>query len=233
MIPAPLGWAQVDNNAIWIQIDTDQTVSETTYSPPMPPGEPILDIGAPGFLLYNTHSVPIRAEDLSLVPAPSGPGEERWLISNPAQYPTGTLGVAYFSPEITDYVYMYEMFTSSVSEHVIQSQVSQFYSWSPTGGAWFSPLFTEDSRHVFYVTTTGAPPAPGASSPAAGLATASPARTAGVLIPSLSAQAGSTRHPAARSYLIGSRAPVTYNGRVIGENRGTTGSRATARRQGD
>jgi hypothetical protein len=236
VIPAPLALTQIDNNALWIQIYIDVTTSSgATDSLPMPPGEPTLDPAAPGFLLYNTHSAPVRADDLTLLPAPSGPGEQRWLMSNAPLPSIGALDVLYSSPEITDFVYQYEMFTSSVTERVVQSQIGQFYGWSPTGGAWFSPFFTEDSRHVFYVTTTGAPPAPSASSAAAALAAGSSTRTSRVMIPPLSTQArpGSARHAAAMSHLIGSRASVDYHGHVISDEGGAAGRRTTARRQGD
>jgi hypothetical protein len=234
VIPAPSALAQVDSNALWIQIYIDQTAAGSTYSLPMPPGEPTTDPAAPGFLLYNTHSTPVRAEDLPLEPFASGPGEQRWVITNPPSAP-GELDLAYYSPEIADYVIGYEMFTSSLPERVVQSQIGQFYGWSPAGGAWFSPFFTEDSRHVFYVTTTGAPPAPAASPDTAVLGGGSATRTTQVMIPPLSARARpGPDGPAPRvSYLIGSRAPIDYHGHAISGEGPAAGSRTTARRQGD
>jgi hypothetical protein len=156
------------------------------------------------------------------------------VITNPPSAP-GELDLAYYSPEIADYVIGYEMFTSSLPERVVQSQIGQFYGWSPAGGAWFSPFFTEDSRHVFYVTTTGAPSAPAASPDAAVLGGASATRTTQVMIPPLIARARpGPDAPAPRvSYLIGSRAPIDYHGHAISGDGPAAGRRTTDRRQGD
>jgi hypothetical protein len=117
---------------------------------------------------------------------------------------------------------------------MVQAQIDQFSTWSATGGAWFSPFFTADSRHVFYVTTTGTPPVTVTWS-AAGLgpATTAPVRAAGAVIPPLIIAPGPTpRRPGmATRYLIGGCAPVTYNGQAITSSGSVTGDRPAGRSQ--
>jgi hypothetical protein len=244
VLPAWLwGWSVTgDNSQIWVQIDTDQSVpvkGGLVYPDPEPPWFPpvqkpssgILTGFLSGFLLYNTHSLPIRNED-AMLPAPvDNSGERRYFLITLADH---TLWTGYSSPSWSGSIATHPL-TSMIGMRTVQSQLGAFPSWSPTTGAWFSPFFVEDSRHVFYVTTSGSPPANvntdfGAS--ATGIRpTAAPAR----LIPPLLVQRGPTsaRQGAAMPYLIPSHAPVTYNGRLITENGSVTGSHAMPRSEGD
>lgn len=142
--------------------------------PPIPPGSLILAIstdqskfGDPfddqpqygGFILHNTHSLPIRFEDVSAdgndlgdlldIPAPT-----RVLRPQNAPYTggnaTGTFGIDYYSTA-TQFNSGNPAFSASVVD----------YFWQPRyiepqpmlADIWEAPFLYEDRRHLFYVTT--------------------------------------------------------------------------------
>lgn len=213
VIPASLWWPQADSTSIWIQIFMSKQPANFEWQ--MPPTPPQSVSSGSGFLLYNTHSAPVRGEDANLgTTSPAGPGAQRqWM------YLTldGSLAIDYTLPGAGGSGYQF--FTSPISERVIQSQVSDFSGLWTGGGEWSSPFFVEDSRHVFVVSTIP----PGGS-----VMTATAPARAEVMIPRLiiDPQRVKTQEGAAIRYLIGSGAPVTYNGRVI-----TSGSSATSAKQ--
>jgi pSer/pThr/pTyr-binding forkhead associated (FHA) protein len=237
------GWSAAGDSQIWVEIDTDQIVPDIGYivPTPMPPWFPPIWSPLPpgqgsgflsGFLLYNTHSLPVRHED-AMLPAPVDNSGERRLFG--LTWPgSQSLEIDYDSPLWSGYIANIPI-SSLIGIRTVQSQLNAFPKWSSTAGAWFSPFFVEDSRHVFYVTTSGSPPADvnadfGAGATGIRLAGAAARRIPPLIIQTRPAAAG---QKAAMSYLIGSRAPVTYKGRVIAASGSATGGHATARRQGD
>jgi hypothetical protein len=233
VIPASLYSPQADSKAIWVQITTDQTVSGTTYIAFAPPGPPDSDLGPPGFLLYNTYSAPVRGEDVNLPPDAAGPGEQRWFIVNPASSPAGTLEVAYSSPRWGE-TYSYEILASSISERIVQSQTGDFYDWSSAGGAWFAPFFINDSRHVFYVATSGTPPSVDFSlSTAPGHTGTLQANGMRAAIPPLIISPRAARpQPGSITHVIATAAAITYQGSVITSDGSAAAGRATADHEG-
>jgi hypothetical protein len=102
-------------------------------------------VGSALFVLYNTHSLPVRAEDL---PPPTHgftpPERLRFLESN-----KGTFSVLYGTVDAQENVFWDErpIFNSAIPDHIVEPG-------NPLQNVWDAPFFFEDSRHVFYVTTT-------------------------------------------------------------------------------
>ncbi len=206
IVPASVWWPNADGSAIWVQIFADQTFNDVEGQMPPTPPQSVTTGG--GFLLYNTHSTPVRGEDTNLpAPAVAGPGAQRfWYYS---LLDDSMLILYNFSGATSDSGWT--LFTSPVSERVTQSQISDFYALGTSGGEWLSPFFLEDSRHVFFVVTD--PPAGSA------MKTIGASRAPSVRIPPLV-----TRQPRIQNgqrqqarYLIGSSKPVTYGESVIAD----------------
>ncbi|MBW8873690.1 MAG: peptidoglycan-binding protein [Acidobacteria bacterium] len=101
--------------------------------------------GASQFVLYNTHSLPVRWEDLPPPAHGSTPPERlRSLESN-----KGTFSVLYGTVDAVEHVFWDErpLFNSAIPERTVEAG-------NPLQNVWDAPFFFEDSRHVFYVTTT-------------------------------------------------------------------------------
>jgi len=111
-------------------------------------------VGGSSFLFYNTHSLPLREEDK---PAPdignSSKAIRRMNTSN------STFSISYSSleaepftrevlrnDEIGRFYHTVETYTISYLPDATQQSLLQ--------NVWDAPFFFEDSRHVFYVTTT-------------------------------------------------------------------------------
>jgi hypothetical protein len=114
-----------------------------------------------GFILHNTHSLPIRFDDITLTGANGISVHLRWILDLPAMsrsvYPdqsapyTGT-----FQPAEFDLAY--EANSASTSCATIPFE----FNWMPRivqpqavlPGIWNAPFIYEDPRSLFYVTTT-------------------------------------------------------------------------------
>jgi hypothetical protein len=194
----------------------------------MPTTTPEYGIDHAGFVLYNTHSAPVRKEDSGL-PVGEAPGAQRWFEVDP----TGTLNAVYYSPD-WEGLRSDALFTSPISERMTQSQVNDFYNWAAAGGTWFSPFFTEDSRHVFYVTTSGTPPPTQIFSPVGpGSTRMAPLGTARAAIPPLIISPRAAKpQPGRITHVIATAAAVTYHGSVITSDGGAASGRATAGHEG-
>jgi Neuraminidase-like domain/FHA domain len=135
----------------------------------------ILDISVPGqspdggFVLHNTHSLPVRFEDVSFsVPLtidnhPTGlyvavPLSSVLAAPSPARsfppaqpytggYGSGTFGISYLQAQGSPATYV-----NNLLEYTWQPRCIQPETWLPD--AWDAPFLYEDRRHLFYVTTT-------------------------------------------------------------------------------
>ncbi|HEY9431906.1 MAG TPA: neuraminidase-like domain-containing protein [Blastocatellia bacterium] len=107
------------------------------------------------FLLYNTHSVPLRQEDTTL--------GIYWALSiysiylsNPTRsisLENDSLNINYYSASDIDYPsYTYEVLSGK--NNPLPGRVIATERWSAAEDRWFLPFFYEDSRHTFFVTTT-------------------------------------------------------------------------------
>ncbi len=105
----------------------------------------IKDSGYSSFLLYNTHSLPVRKEDLRSQYA-WDPVPRRILWTSDKR-----LFAGYWKESDEDFPSIcYEVLTSEFDLGITdQQQAPQ--------NAWKSPFFFADSRHVFYITTTEQP----------------------------------------------------------------------------
>jgi hypothetical protein len=135
----------------------------------------ILDISVPGqspdggFILHNTHSLPVRFEDITLsvpiyhnglptnlsmivplssVLAPPGPARS-FPTAQPytGGYGSGTFGISYLPARGRP-----AMYASSILQYTWLPRFVQPQPWLPD--AWDAPFLYEDRRHLFYVTTT-------------------------------------------------------------------------------
>jgi hypothetical protein len=102
-----------------------------------------------GFYLYNTHSLPVRLEDL--------PGfQPSWIYQWPhsvteytggrATGPSSTFGLDYWSSP----------WNRTFENQLVSSSIVTRYVGAQLASGWYSPFFFEDRRSVFYVTTTEA-----------------------------------------------------------------------------
>ena len=113
--------------------------------------------GPAGFMLYNTHSLPVRLDDINLDQPLSdeivAPPEDRWFsptMSYTGSNTSGTLSISYIS-------YAAGNVSSTVyTNNLIQfGRVPRYVTPQPgLADAWDAPFFYEDRRYVFYVTTT-------------------------------------------------------------------------------
>jgi hypothetical protein len=101
--------------------------------------------GLATFRLYNTHSTPVRQEDVPWTGV-TPPAEYRWVdVSTP------TLSTQYFGSSIFG-LFVPPVHTKSVLKDTLaDAQIAPLSTL--VQGAWDDPFFFEDKRHVFYVTT--------------------------------------------------------------------------------
>jgi hypothetical protein len=122
----------------------------------------------PGFLLYNTHSLPIRSEDIQITFAEKSGPLLMWTIETyrgrfpgPTEPYTGgnttdsdTFSITYIEPTsngpLTDFANT--ILGISAIPRFVESQWTTAYP-SPEY-AWDVPFLYEDRRYLFYVTTT-------------------------------------------------------------------------------
>jgi len=144
----------------------------------LPPESLILDISVPGqspdggFVLHNTHSLPVRFEDvsfagtitlgtwdgfpiqwltsipLSAVLAPPSPARS-FPAAQPYSggYSNGTFGISYLPSQGSAATY-----ANSLLQYTWQPRAIQPQPW--LSDPWDAPFLYEDRRHLFYVTTT-------------------------------------------------------------------------------
>ncbi len=104
--------------------------------------------GAAGFVLYNTHSLPIRIEDMAY---PSFKLPPLWRLMG-ITYPSkvSSTFLIWYSQATTSSIgnlnQINDILQTSIGERIIESQPN-------VSNAWNAPFFFEDSRNVFYVTT--------------------------------------------------------------------------------
>jgi hypothetical protein len=104
------------------------------------------------FLLHNTHSAPLPAED-----APLG---EFWILdaylSGPSRsitLPNNLLVISYYPKN--NYSYSdFNFLLFSAKNNSLPGRVIATERWSAAQDRWSLPFFYEDSRHTFFVTTT-------------------------------------------------------------------------------
>jgi len=101
------------------------------------------------FYLYNTHSAPVRQEDVDfldlLLPAPSRHIE---VLDKDLTISYGS-GLLFLNPEggLSGKTLDRKVLENSLKDRVVEPD-------HDTTDSWDAPFFYEDSRHVFYVTTT-------------------------------------------------------------------------------
>jgi hypothetical protein len=98
-----------------------------------------------GFILYNTHSLPVRIEDTAYPAFTQEPSARSMVI--PDTYPTkvpNTFSIWYGRAPYNLVSLTNEIIQTSLGERVIQPQPG-------LPDVWDAPFFYEDSRNVFYV----------------------------------------------------------------------------------
>ena len=107
-----------------------------------PPNPNFAEAGPPGYVLYNTHSVPVRAEDFGSFP--------------PAVWPPTWRQIPEWTNEPYTFWIIYGTSADSLHISLLDAPVGERVVDTQPGldDVWEAPLFFEDSRYVFYVTTT-------------------------------------------------------------------------------
>jgi hypothetical protein len=111
------------------------------------------------FLLYNTHSVPIPQDHTPNSPAPS-PERTRYLSTYP--YPEYKLSILYtwggkVMSDPSGNV-LGGITNDILIDHIPDTTTEIRHTLRNASNSWTTPFFFEDSRHVFFVTTTEGPP---------------------------------------------------------------------------
>jgi GH18 family chitinase len=118
-----------------------------------------------GFVLYNTHSLPVLLEDIS-IQFPWAIGTLAWLLETPnptrtltpsalytGKYDTNTFTIYYYNtPVFFNSACGTPAYTSQVLGYNLQPRFVESQPGLPD--AWDTPFFFENRRHVFYVTTS-------------------------------------------------------------------------------
>jgi GH18 family chitinase len=102
-----------------------------------------------GFVLYNTHSLPVRVEDISK-PAFQFPSEFRIFSTQDPAQGTNTFSIYYYPPAWSQGV------GQATQNDILQSFIGERVIEPQPGTSWDAPFFFQDSRSVFYVTTNEA-----------------------------------------------------------------------------
>jgi hypothetical protein len=163
---APDGADSFDVDRNLLQVIPLDIQSDPTSVPPlnMPSDALVLAVtstvqnirGPAGFVLYNTHSLPVRLDDIDLdqplVDEVVAPPSDRWFAPNnsytgaPA---SGTFNIAYISTGAGN-----NSTTVYTNNLIAFSRVPRYVAPQPgLADAWVAPFFYEDRRYVFYVTT--------------------------------------------------------------------------------
>jgi len=103
---------------------------------------------SPGFVLYNTHSLPVRTEDVvnpSFNPQPRYRGIQFQYPS----YESSTFSIFYEELSLGTSPIRNDLLETNIGERVVEPQPD-------VPDVWDAPFFLEDSRNVFYVTTSEA-----------------------------------------------------------------------------
>ncbi|HEX4962204.1 MAG TPA: neuraminidase-like domain-containing protein [Thermoanaerobaculia bacterium] len=101
--------------------------------------------GASEFVLYNTHSLPVRGEDLPPSDIGFTPPEKLRFLERRSS----TFYILYGTVDLEENVFWDErpIFNSAIPDRTVEPG-------NPLQNVWDGPFFFEDSRHVFYVTST-------------------------------------------------------------------------------
>jgi len=179
----PAGPGAFENYRTLIQIAPAELMSASLMSTlyntqfTLPGDALILDISVPGqspdggFVLHNTHSLPVRFEDIEITGFMRGSLDGHpieWLIVLPLSSLLGPPGPARSFPQAQPYTGGYgsgtfgisylpaqgrpAMYASSILQYTWQPRYTQPQPWLPD--EWDAPFLYEDRRHLFYVTTT-------------------------------------------------------------------------------
>jgi hypothetical protein len=108
----------------------------------------MVGFGAPGFVLYNTHSLPVRSEDItySLPPVPP----TRVIFTQDPANAAHDLGIMYIPAQpYNGPWYGNSILSSAIGNGHIETEPNL-----PANAVWDAPFFFADSRHSFYVTTS-------------------------------------------------------------------------------
>jgi hypothetical protein len=123
-----------------------------------------------GFVVYNTHSLPVRWEDISLQVADElgdqGPVALSWLVlpSNPGRTlqpalpytggdASGNFNISYWTFTGNPLLWPWTQSTTYQNDILGLTRVPRTVVCAPTTDGWDAPLFFEDRKNVFYVTT--------------------------------------------------------------------------------
>jgi hypothetical protein len=114
-----------------------------------------------GFILYNTHSLPVRFEDepgIALSFARAGPRSIRLLM--PESSSKGGSSPASFGIQYATYRGGLSPILFQYTNNILQFSLAPRYVEAQPGSAnaWDTPFFFEDRRNLFYVTTTETAP---------------------------------------------------------------------------
>ncbi len=102
-----------------------------------------------GFVLYNTHSLPVRVEDVAK-PAFQYPSEFRLFGAQDPNQGPNPFTIYYFSPSWRPGEW------PSIQNDVLQTSIGDCLVEPQPGVSWDAPFFFHDSRNVFYITTSEA-----------------------------------------------------------------------------
>src|SRR5262249_21904633 len=111
--------------------------------------------GSSSFLLYNTHSLPLREEDAPYQHTNFAYGQSRYLETS-----SDSFAINYYNrAPILDFPGVYTDTNTSLTRSVLTNPI-RYYTVAPhqrLRNPWDAPFFFEDSPHVFYVKTTEKP----------------------------------------------------------------------------
>jgi len=106
---------------------------------------------SPGFVLYNTHSLPVRREDVA-IPSFNPQPRSRIIQFQYPRYPSyesSTFSISYEKQRSDPNPIRNDPLETNIGGRVVEPQPD-------VPDVWDAPFFFEDSRNVFYVTTSEA-----------------------------------------------------------------------------
>jgi hypothetical protein len=154
----PTGNQAFNRSEVQLQIAPYGDSLLVTINPPGYGYPPVRPPGIGGFILYNTHSLPVRFEDVAL-PILNATWYDRSFLDS-AQYPFLLIYMhQYFVWVLFPWVgwlpvEQYDQFERDILPNSVGRVVEPQPGWPTDWPSWDKPFFFEDSRHVFFVTTT-------------------------------------------------------------------------------